>query len=205
MSCRPTPVDSCRNVSRRPWGKPDDPNFQIPGTMETGRLHFFYHCPDSPLPVRDILGRQYKGCKTEPHLEKCAENYCWACDPMNIWGLLKTEEKYLFLYTTCKFKDARYYDKRFIVGYIEKQEALFCKGHGERWWSVLGFTKLVSFGHAYSLDRSVGGPFHRVIRHRKLDERQTTKVLAKLKNGRNILRECKDEIKKLLARGVGDL
>lgn len=130
MTCKPTPVDPCREVSRRPWGKPDDPHFRIPGMKEAGRLQFFYHCPKSPLPVRDVLGLPHDGCATEPHIEKCAENYCWPCDPKNIQGFLKREEKYLFLFTTCR--NERFYNKQFIVGFISKRAALLCKGHGRK-------------------------------------------------------------------------
>lgn len=198
MSCKPVPVDSCPDVCHRSWGRPDDPEFQIPGTKGTGRLHFFYHCPKSELPIRDVLGIEHEGYATEPHIEKCAENYCWPCDQMNIWGFLKSEEKYLFLFTTGR--NAQFYNRRFIVGYIKKRTAFFRKGHGRTWWSVQGATKLVSFDDAYILDRSVGGPHHSTIRRLKLDERQTAKVMSKLKKGRNILRECTGEVRRLSRR-----
>lgn len=121
---------------------------------------------------------------------------------MNIRGFLKSGEKYLFLFTTCR--NPWSYNKRFIVGYIEKEAALFCKGHGQSWWGVQGPTKLVSFDKAYLLDRSVGGPFHEIIRRRKLDEGQTANVLAKLGRGRNILGRCKAEITRLTTRASND-
>jgi hypothetical protein len=172
-----------------------DPEFQIPGTKETGRLHFFYHCPKSELPIRDVLGIEHEGSATEPHIEKCAENYCWPCDPMNIRGFLRSEEKYLFLFTTCR--NARLYGRRLVVGYIRKQGAFFCKGHGRTWWCVQGATRLVSFGDAYELDRSVGGRHHSIIRRRKLDEAETALVMSRLKRGRNILRKCIAEVTRL--------
>lgn len=197
MSCRPRSVDLCRSVIRRHWGRPGDPKFRIPGTKDTGRLQFFYHCPKSLLPVRDILAIQRKGRKTEPHIEKCAENYCQKCVQDYIVGFLRSEEKYLFLLTTCR--NASLYNKRFIVGYIRRDRALFCKGHGKSWWSVQGFIKLVSFEEAYLLDHSVGGPHYKTIRRSLLDEGQTAKVLAKLQKGRNILDRCKAEIKRLMS------
>jgi len=147
------------------------------------------------LPIRDVLDEQHRGCKTEPHIEKCAENYCWPCDPLNILGFLKSEEKYLFLFTTCR--NLRYRGKRFVVGYIKKGKASFRKRQGQRWWCVQGPTKLVSFNHAFVLDRSVGGPHYKTIRRRKLDERQTAQVLAKLREGPNILRVCIAAIRRL--------
>jgi hypothetical protein len=198
MSCRPTPVDLCRNISPRRWGRADDPDFHIPGAKNTGRLHFFFHCPKSPLPVRDVLGIEHHGTATEPHIEKCAENYCQQCLQQNIVGFLKSEEKYLFLFTTCR--NGERYGKRFLVGYITKREAFFCTGHGESWWSVQGVTKLVSFEDAYLLDRPIGGPYYKTIKFRKLDDGQTAKVLAKLGKGRSILDKCKAEIKRLLDR-----
>jgi hypothetical protein len=195
MACKPRQSSWGRGILRRPWGRHSDPEFQVPGTKETARLQFFFHCPDSPLPIRDVSDRQRKGCKTEPHIEKCAENYCWPCDPTNILGFLKREGRYLFLFTTCRHP--QHGDKRFIVGYIKKQAAFFCRGHGLNWWCVQGPMKLVSFDDAYALDRSVGGPHYSAIRRGKLDETQTAKVLSKLKKGRNILGKCIAEIKKL--------
>ncbi|MGD0011158.1 MAG: hypothetical protein ABSE93_21785 [Terriglobia bacterium] len=194
MACKKTPVDLCRVVSRRRWRSHEDPNFQIPGTDKRGRLQFFYHCAKSPLPVRDVLAKR----KTEPHIEKCAENYCQECVQKNIVGFLKSDEKYLFLFTTCKCRNPSFYNQRFIVGYIRKDRALLCMGHSKRWWSVQGVTKLVSFENAYLLDRYVGGPFYKVIRFKMLDADRTAKVLAKLGKGRNILGKCKAEIERLV-------
>lgn len=202
MSCRPTPVDLCGKVSRRPWGRAEDSDFQIPGTEKTGRLHFFYHCPCSQLPVRDFLGIQGQGRKTEPHIEKCAENYCQECVQRNIVGFLKSKEKYLFLFTTCR--NALFDKQRFVVGYIRKDRAHFCHGHGRSWWSVQGTTKFVSFEEAYLVDRSVGGLHCMTLRRRRLDLGQTARILAKLGKGRNILGKCKAEIKRLLARADSD-
>jgi hypothetical protein len=162
---------------------------------ETGRLQFFFHSPSSELPIRDVLDEQHHGCKTEPYIEKCAENYCSPCDPQNVLGFLRSEEKYLFLFTT--FRNRKYENKRFIVGYIKKRSALLRRKHGIEWWCVQGPTKIVSFDHAYALDRSVAGPYYRTIRRRKLDECQTAKVLAKIEKGPNILSRCIAEIERL--------
>lgn len=60
---------------------------------------------------------------------------------------------------------------------------------------------MVSFSEAYLLDSSVGGPHHRVIKRRNLDEGKTAKVMAKLRKGRNILGECRTEARRL-SRGA---
>ncbi len=196
MACKKTPVDLCRVDSRRRWRSLEDPIFRIPGADKRGRLHFFYHCAKSRLPVRDVIAKR----KTEPHIEKCAENYCQECMQKNIVGFLKSEEKYLFLFTRCKWRDPRFQNQRFIVGYIRKDRALLCKRHSKLWWCVQGVTKLVSFENAYLLDRYVGGPFYKVIRFKLLNEDQTAKVLEKLGDGRNILGKCKAEIERLVNR-----
>ena len=202
MSCRPTPVDLCGHVSRRRRSKSEDSDFQIPGTKETGRLHFFYHCPCSQLPVRDVLGIQGHGRKTEPYIEKCAENYCQECVQKNIVGFLKSKEKCLFLFTTCR--NTSFYNKRFIVGYIRKDRARLRRGYGRKWWSVQGIIKIVAFDEAYLLDRLVGGLHYKTLRRERLNQGQTARVFAKLGKGRNIVDKCKAEIKRLLARADND-
>src|SRR5271165_6278609 len=89
---------------------------------QLGRLHFFYHSKDSPLPVRDVLNRHRQGNKTEPYLEKRAENYCQPCIQNNIRGFLKSKEKYLFLLTRHSGPGSD--GKRYVVGYLEKERCL---------------------------------------------------------------------------------
>ena len=72
----------------------------------TGRLQFSFYSPSSDLPVRDVCNEQGHDYKTEPHLERNAENYVNKCYQKNIQGLLKHREKYLFLFTTCKSKSS---------------------------------------------------------------------------------------------------
>jgi hypothetical protein len=67
---------SCCRKSHRATGSRD---FHLTHLDETGRLHYFYHSPSSDLPIRDVLGEQGAGRKTEPHLERNAENYCCCC------------------------------------------------------------------------------------------------------------------------------
>jgi len=105
---------------------------------EKGRLQYFYHSPSSELPVRDVLGEQKAkgksvGQKTEPHIEIGAENYINCCyQRKNIVPFLKSEEKYLFLFTTCKCQNLKvHYGEKFVVGYIIKMKRVFidCNGH----------------------------------------------------------------------------
>jgi len=120
------------------------------GSEKRGRLHFFYHSPSSELPVRDVKGEQGAGQKTEPYIEKDAENYYVCCYQNNIRAFLRsTEERYLFLCTTCMNEElAGQYDKRFIVGYIEKGK---CIRRTKNRVAVQGPTKLCSFRDAYPL------------------------------------------------------
>ena len=78
MACHPT---------HNGKGRALHPNFS--DLEETGRLHFFYHSPSSQLPVRDVLDEQKHGYKTEPYIEKCAENYCLECYQDNIRGFCR--------------------------------------------------------------------------------------------------------------------
>ncbi len=163
---------------------------------ETGRLHFFYHSPSSPLPVRDVLGEQGAGWKTEPYIEKGAENYCRECLPANIRGFLKSREKYLFLFTTCRDKQSGDVGKVLIVGYIEKER---CELRPGGFYAVLGRTRLVSFAKAYTLGESSSYNNPRQM-PKKCDARKTSRILRRLKKGGNILYQCRAEVKKLKKR-----
>jgi len=153
-----------------------------------GRLQFFFHAPSSKWPVRDVLGKD----KTEPYLEKSAENYCTTCYQPNIVGFLKRSEKYLFLFTTCLKRGLPQDGKRFIVGYIAKKKAILRRNKKkESWWAVQGPTKMFSFDDAYPL------PWKRIRGVRRLDEKETADVLQYFKDKKNILRKCLRELREL--------
>lgn len=163
---------------------------------EVGRLQYFFHCPSSELPIRDILNEQHQDHKTEPHIEIGAENYLNCCyQSNNIIPFLKGKERYLFLFTTCKCQSLKsHYGKRFIVGYIIKQGFIDCNEH----YAVWGITKLYSFRDAYPLERLF--PNHKNItniRVKRLSHKETKKLLNHFKSKRNILHKCIGEIKRL--------
>jgi len=186
MSCRPKPHAIGTKAGHHE-------QFCFDGLAQTGRLHFFYHSPSSKYPVRDVCGEQGHGEKTEPHIEKKAENYCRNCLQGNIVGFLRSREKYLFLFTTCKNPEmARYLNERFVVGYIKKARALW-RGR----WAVQGALRLVSFEDSFPLRDLFSGRRYRYMKFKKLDTRETEKVLARLKKGRNVLPECLREIARL--------
>lgn len=162
--------------------------FNLHDLSEKGRIKFFFHCPDSKLPVRDILNKQGKGVKTEPHIEKNAENYCNKCyQPNVIIPFLRSDEKYLFLFTTCKNeKMKKYYNRQFIVGYITKENALFRTDH----WAVQGKTFIYSFSDAYPLITKAN-PRHQ---KRKKAEKETSKILDHFESKTNILPICIKEL-----------
>ncbi len=95
---------------------------------EKGRIQYFYHSQDSTLPIRDVSNTQGKDPKPEPHIEIGAENYIRQCRARNIVAHLNSDEKYLFLVTTCRNRmEKQYRDKTFIVGYIEREKDLRIK------------------------------------------------------------------------------
>lgn len=169
---------------------------------ETGRLHFFYHSPDSLFPVRDVLDRHGKGRKKEPHLEKNAENYCVPCLQKNIRGFLNSREKYLFLFT--KRAGCRDDQNRYVVGYLTKKKCLRRfhpteKGKLEPHFAVQGPITLVSFDEAFLLRRlrglSESASVH--LRFRKLNEEQTRELLAHFEKCTDIFSECLREVRRL--------
>ena len=168
--------------------------FVLTNLEEKGRLQFFYHSPSSELPVRDVLNEQGRDHKTEPHIEIGAENFINPCyQKNNIVPFLKSREKYLFLFTTCKSEKLKdYLNRRFIVGYIIKQKIINCGDH----YAVQGKTKLYTFEDAYPLEILFPSTY-RNMRIRKLSKEETRKVLNHFKTKRNILLECINEIKRL--------
>lgn len=156
---------------------------------EKGQLQFFFHAPESELPVRDIVGRG----KTEPHIEEQAENYCNECYQPNICGLLKNNDRrYLFLFTKCENSDLEeFYDTRYIVGYIEKERKLNMGDH----LAVQGHTHLVRFEDAIPLSQVADSP--RYVRMKKFSESTTQRLVNQLDQGPNVLDECLEEVERL--------
>jgi len=172
-------------------------HFDPRGLKPSGRLQFFFHSPSSALPVRDVRNEQGSGFKTEPHLEKNAENYCSECyQRANIQGLLKNREKYLFLFTTCKSRADHmegHFGERYIVGYICADRFVPRQG----FIAVQGKTKIVAFQDAYPLERLVPSASSRHIRVRKLTVEEAKKVLDHLRDAPNIKERCIREIERL--------
>jgi len=154
-----------------------------------GQVQFFYHAPESKLPVRDIVGRG----KTEPHIEEQAENYCNECYQPNIRGFLKnSNRRYLFLFTKCENRDLEeFYDTRYIVGYIEKKQKLDMGDH----WAAQGPTHLVQFEDAIPLSEVSDSP--RYIRMKKFGEDTAQQLVNQLDEQKNVLDECLDEVERL--------
>jgi len=177
-------------------------NFLFENLEEKGRLQYFFHSPSSRLPIRDVLNEQKRGHKTEPHIEIGAENYITRCyQSNNIIPFLKSKEKYLFLFTTCKVKDHKYYNKKCIVGFISKKKSLKIlenqsnKSH----YAVLGDTHLFFFND--SLPINLLG-YKEGIRVKKVDEKETRTILNHFKDKSNIIHDCIKEIKRLDKKNI---
>lgn len=172
----------------------DEQRFRTTDLADRGRLQFFYHSPNSELPVRDITDEQGKGHKTEPYIEQRAENYCNKCyQGINIIPFLKSRERYLFLFTTCRNADLAEDGGRYIVGYIEKERVLKVGGH----YAVQGPVSLFRFEDAFELSRLHDDPMS--VRMLKLDERQTERVLTHFEGDdvENVYVKCLDEVERL--------
>jgi hypothetical protein len=177
---------SCRKKSHRAT---DSLEVNLTDLDETGRLHYFYHSPSSDLPIRDVLGEQGKGRKTEPYLERNAENYCRRCWPRNIEAFLRSSEKYLFLFTRCARKESKRKDRRYIVGYIRKERCIDRGG----FWAVAGKTKVYSFEDAFQLRKLSYATNARHVR-RVLTKKQTARVLDSFTGKPDILAACLREL-----------
>jgi len=155
---------------------------------EKGRVQFFYHCPYSKLPIRDVVEKK----KLEPHIEIGAENYWVGCyQSNNIEPFCKNDERYLFLMTTCQNKRLqRYYKEKFIVGYIDKR--IVGKRSGK--YFVKGDTSLFSFKDSIPLSE-LG--YSKYTRLKIVDKDDTKDILERFKGKDNILSKCISEIKSL--------
>lgn len=174
--------------------KKDDLDINLHDLDETGRLHYFYHSPSSVLPIRDVLNELGHGYKTEPYLEKQAENYCCECMQPNIRGFLRSREKYLFLVTKCMRPDVEKHSRtHYIVGYLQKSKARGYEWRPGGFFAVLGDMKIYSFQDAYRLESMVNFRWSR----RKKDERETARILDHLGDGRSILNNCLAELERL--------
>ena len=185
----------CRGKSH-PRIKELEPN--LADLDETGRLHFFYHSLSSAYPVRDVRNEQGHDYKTEPHVElgpddQGAENYCCKCNQMNIRGFLKSREKYLFLFTTCRDKRSKHCGTVCVVGYIEKMHAeLRPRG----FYAAIGSVKLYSFDDAYRLGISASDNNPRQMKKR-CDAKRTRGILHHFEGRDNILNCCRKELERL--------
>jgi hypothetical protein len=155
---------------------------------EKGQLQWFFHSPHSEYPVRDIVNRG----KTEPYLEKNAENFCSECYQNSIKKFAESSSRrYLFLFTRCQ-SDSRYEDgERRIVGYIDKKRKL---DMGDR-VAVQGDTTVVNFEDSVDLVGIVDSP--KYVRNAILDEDTAQRLVDYFDEQENRLEDCLDEIERL--------
>lgn len=159
---------------------------------ERGRLQFFFHSPRSTLPVRDVTNEQGYGKKTEPFLEANAENYCSNCyQKNNIIPFINSDERYLFLQTTCRNPDLPMSGERFIVGYLEKEYILDMGSH----MAVKGPISLFRFEDAYpGADLNCKTDKPRVY---KLNTGETEAVLDHFAGREDVFQQCLEETLRL--------
>lgn len=177
---------------------------------ETGILQFFFHSPESDLPVRDIIHKH----KTEPHIEIGAENYISCCYQPNLKQFVEKNEKYLFLITTCKNKEQnRKLDEmfgkqthQFIVGYIMRDTPVqSINGKGKKHICIKGKPYIYSFEDSVRVKEIFGKNYSRVgnektyslLRDSHVDKDKTEKILTRFKGRDNILDKCIEKIKQL--------
>ena len=168
---------------------------------EKGRIQWFIHSSLSELPVRDVTNEDGRGHKTEPHIEIEVENYLSECYQSNISGHLDSDEKYLFLVTRCLNKNMEEYGKNYFVGYMIKEEELHLRDEkGNEWKAVKGKTFIYPFNKAL-LYYEV---YPTIYRLKKVDEKDTKKILNHFKHKHNILQDCIKEIIRLDEKNEND-
>jgi len=159
---------------------------------EKGRIQYFYHSPLSELPVRDVSNEQCEGHKTEPHIEIGIENYLAKCRQTNIIAHLNSDEKYLFLVTTCRNENMDEHDVPYIVGYMVKERHLVIGN--EKRHAVKGETLIFPFSKSvpyYDIFPEHFAPL------RLVDGNKTEEILKRFKGKRDKTQECVEEIIRL--------
>ncbi|WP_172824933.1 hypothetical protein [Halorientalis sp. IM1011] len=155
---------------------------------EKGQLQWFFHASHSKYPVRDIVNRG----KTEPFLEKEAENFCSECYQPSVKTFAETDSRrYLFLFTRCQNDSLYTHGERRIVGYIDKKRSLKM---GDR-TAVQGDATLVSFEDSVDLIGIVDSPNY--VRNEVLEEEIAQRLVEYFDEQENVLNECLDEVERL--------
>ena len=153
-----------------------------------GQLQWFFHSPHSEYPVRDIVNRG----KTEPYIEKEAENFCSECYQNSIKTFAESDSRrYLFLFTRCQNETLYESGERRIIGYIDKKRML---DMGNR-VAIQGDTTLVSFENSVDLVGIVDSPNY--VRNAILDEKTAQRLVDYFDEQENILNDCLDEVERL--------
>lgn len=164
---------------------------------QEGYMQYFYHHDDSEYPVRDITDRN----KTEPCIERKAENYCAEC--MQYWlqsFARDPSRRYLFLFTRCQNSDLPQYGEQFIIGAIDKRRALRIddpKNPDKSWIASQGPMKLVTFKDGFSLSR-IDRP--ELPYFKNLTEKQTEEIVDHLAGAENIYEDCVARVEELEAQ-----
>ncbi len=156
---------------------------------EKGRLKFFYHCPDSKLPIRNVLEGKKNGEKTEPHIEIGTENYLNCCYQDYLKTAIEDKEKYIFWMTTCENFTLPEFNERLIVGYLILQQS---KKVAQDRFFFKGKPFIFDFKDALPV-KDLG--YTAKPRMQTVNELNTKKILAHFEGKENIINECIEEIK----------
>lgn len=164
--------------------------------MERGMLQYFYHSPSSILPIRDVRNELKMGHKTEPHIEIGAENFLKCCYQPNIKSFLKSDAKYLFLFTMCKNSSLKFYGTQYIIGILEKEDWGILDG---KRWFVKGPTEIYHFKDSISVKDIFGKNLSRsgISTYKWVDEDLTRKLREHFIDKKSILKECIKEIERI--------
>lgn len=177
-------------------------SFNEMGTVqlkEKGRLQYFYHCPSSTLPIRDVNNEQGEGFKTEPHIEMGGENFLKSCFQTSIRSHAQNLEKYMFLMTTCRnLEHSNVYGIKSIVGYIDTKGSGVRLANGEKKHFILGEPHIFSFSDAIPLTELGYSNWTRV---KLVNEEDTGTILNRFEGLENIVQQCVDEIQKFDING----
>lgn len=151
-------------------------------------MKFFYHYPNSKLPIRNVSEKGINGLKTEPHIEIGVENYLNCCYQEYLQDAIDDKEKYIFWMNTCENPELPEYKKRMIVGYLVLQ---LSKEIAEDRSFYKGKAHIFSFEDSLQV-KDLG--YFAKPRKKLVDEENTKKILTHFNGKKNIINECVKEI-----------
>ncbi|MBR9703326.1 hypothetical protein GOV10_04775 [Candidatus Woesearchaeota archaeon] len=162
-----------------------------------GFLKYFFHSPDTNLPIPDVQNMLGYNNKSEYHLigqGLAAENWVKTCQQHTI--KLAKEGDVLFWLTKNRHRPSPQFNDQYIIGYLSVEQIILRSNTEKSWTSVLGQGNLFSFTDAISIKDIYGYNLSRghISKYKRLEGEQTAAFLEHFAQKENIYEKCLEAI-----------